>query len=392
MKIKNLFYTIGVMLLLFNCKEDLKGPLKKSNDIPNPPTNIKIENNAGSAIIRYDLPNDDNLLYVMAVFSSQEGTERVVKSSVFTNFVSLEGFGDSKEYNVSLFSVTRSEKRSFPVNVTIKPLRARVNDVFETLHTQTTFGGINMKFSNELQNEYVAHTLIKDSITGKWVEYDRLYTQAKDLDYSIRGFKSEPTDFAIYLTDKWNNNSDTLFTNLTPLFEIEFDKSLWKDAALSDDSNVPRYSDLSQLWTPGAKTYFFMSPTMPGLKLPNWFTIDLGRKYFFSRLLVNGVDHADSWRFAGGSPKTFEIWGSNLASTDWNNWTRLAQFECIKPSGLPLGTLSADDRAAWTAGQNYDFPIQPIGYRYIRFKTLMTFGGKPDVCLLELTFYGQPAN
>jgi len=36
--------------------------------------------------------------------------------------------------------------------------------------------------------------------------------------------------------------------------------------------------------------------------------------------------------------------------------------------------------------------IFPTGYRYMRFKTLTTFGGNADVMLLELTLWGKPVN
>lgn len=390
MKNKIIYLLSILVLLVLSCEEEVKEPLVKNNLTPEPPFNIQVENLPGAAKIRYNLPENPDLLYVMAKFSTDEGREKVVKSSVFKNYMLLEGFGKSEEYNITLFAVNRSENHSEPVDVKINPLQAPVHDVFASLNANSTFGGVNMTFFNELEYEYTVFTLIKDSLSGDWVEYDRLYTSSKEQNYSVRGFEPIPTDFAFFFMDQWKNRSDTLFKSLTPLYEVEFDKSLWNDADLPDDSNEPRYKPLYQLWTPGARTYFFMSPDMVGLTLPNWFTIDLGKKYVFGRMHIDLTNHHNNWKYTKGTPKVFEIWGTNSPSTNWDDWTMLGEFEIIKPSGLPIGQLSEEDNAQAAMGHDFDFPFQQEAYRYIRFKTISTFSGAPDVNFREITLWGQP--
>ena len=388
----NLIFFLSICTLFFlSCEDDVKKPLTKNEFVPQPPTNIQVENNAGSSKISYTLSEDMELLYVMAVFSSREGKERIVKSSVFKNYVILDGFGESKDYNVKLYAVSRSEIRSEPVNVTVSPLKAMVYRVFETLELRETFGGANIQLANEMENEFTIFTLIKDSLSGDWIEYDRFYTKAKSADYSVRGFEPIPTDFAVFIMDKWKNSSDTLFKNLTPLYEVQFDPLLFSDAKLADDSNQPRYGPLSELWTPGPKTYFFMKEGV-GYVLPNWVTINLGKKYVFGRFHLNLTNHANNWKYVGGTPQNFEIWASNEPTTDWNKWTLLGAFEIIKPSGLPVGTLSDADHAQIAIGHDFDFPFQPNSFRYIRFKTISTFGGVATINFREIVLYGQPAN
>lgn len=388
---------IGIVSFLFvftRCAEDLKGPLVVSDKVPEPPLNIQVENMKGGARINYTLPDDAEVLYVHATYSSSGTDVREAKSSVFKNYIVLEGFADTLQYDVTLRTVTRSEVYSQPVVTKIKPLKAPIHDVFESLVAFHTFGGVHTQFTNETENEYVFYTLIRDSITNEWTEYDRFYTLAKEPKYSVRGLESIPTDFAFYFKDKWNNFSDTLFTNLTPLYEEEFDKSLWKDANLADDTNRKRtgsaYSELSGLWTPGNNKYFFQDPNQANIALPNWFTIDVGREYIFSRINVEHVRHADTWMYSRGAPQLFEIWASDTASTNWEDWTLLGKFESYKPSGLPLGELTAEDRAHIQVGDDFDFILTSESFRYVRFKTLKTWGGQPDIMLLELTLYGQP--
>lgn len=383
-----------MMLLFFlfiGCESETHKPFVTNDEIPPQVTNIKVDNFAGSSRITYSLPNDPNILYVLAKYTLSNGNEAQTKSSVYKNFLQVDGFSISNDYQVKLYTVSRTEVRSEPIIVTVKPLRAPVHEVKESLTAMPTFGGVNVHFVNPGGGEFVLHTLVRDS-SGSWSEYDRLYTSSTERNYSLRGFDAIPIDFKFFFTDKWQNASDTLTVNITPYFEEEFDKKLWKDAALADDSNVPRYGALSQLWTPGPATYFFIKPDMPGLTIPNWWTIDLGKEYLFGRMLVHNVSHADSWMYARGTPEVFEIWGSNVKSTNWNDWTLLGEFKCEKPSGSPLGTITDEDRTQIFAGDTYDFSPSSQSFRYVRFKTLKTFGNVFDTYLLELTFFGKAIN
>ena len=387
---------LGILFIVsfISCKEDIQGPLVETGKIPEPPTNIRVDNLPGGAKITYTLPNDPDVLYVYATFTSRGTEKRVAKSSVFQNYVVLDGFAEEIQYDVQLRSVTRSEALSAPVDVKINPLRAPIKNVFETLKAYETFGGVYTEFTNEEENEYVFYTLIKDSVSENWIEYERYYTDSKERQIAIRGFDAVPTDFAFFFKDKWSNLSDTLFANFTPLYEEEMDKSLWKDANLADDSNLARdggaYSELKALWGDN-KDFFFQNAQTPNLKLPNWFTIDMGRKYLFSRINVLHVNHGDTWLYSRGAPLLFEIWATNTPTTNWDDWTLMGEFESVKPSGLPLGELTQEDRDHSKQGDEFDFILRQETFRYFRFKTLKTWGGQLDVMLLELTLYGQPS-
>lgn len=387
---KYLLLNLFVLLLLVaGCTEDEKGPLVKNNSTPGLITDIEVENIPGGAKISYTLPNDNQLLYIIATYSTKEGVSKQAKSSIFKPFLLLEGFSEIREYTVSLRSVDRSDNYSPEVSVKINPLEAPVHEVLRTIKVDEAWGGARVSMHNELQQEYILYTLLKDSITGNWREYDRLYTSAKDRDFYARGLPPIPTEFAFYLTDKWSNSSDTLFSSVTPLYEVEFDKSLFKDAALADDSNDPLYRPLYQLWTPGPKTYFFQKSAI-GYEMPNWITIDLGRKYVFGRFKLNMVNHANTWIFGSCTPRLFEIWVSNTPTTDWSQWTFYGEYEMIKPSGLPVGQVSDDDQEMILNGADFNFPIKPEGYQYMRFKAIETFGGTGHFCALEFTLWGQP--
>ncbi len=391
MKTLNYIILLAFSVLLYTCKEDVRAPLEINNTKPENITNITVENLPGGAKISYALPDDDNILYVVATYKLATET-RIVKSSVFKNYVVMEGFADTNEHSITLQTVNRSEVYSDPITATIKPLISPLSQVFSTLSASEAFGGIKLHFLNENRGEYVLYTLIKDE-DGGWVEYDRLYTQAQERDYYVRGLESVPIEFGVYFTDKWKNHSDTLFTTILPLYEVLCDKSLWKNAKLEDDTYISRYSSwaLENLWNEeGTSPYWITDPALPGLTKPNWFTIDLGKQYRLGRINVQQLSHHDSYMFAGGAPKLFEIWASNVASINWDNWVLLGTFESVKPSGRPQGQLTDEDRAVNLAGEEFDFDVLPDGYRYVRFKTLDTYSGRPDVSIREITLWGQP--
>ncbi|MDR0844383.1 MAG: DUF4959 domain-containing protein, partial [Tannerella sp.] len=87
-----------MITMLFSCKEtdhliyyDENAPAPASLNT----NSITVENLAGKSVLKYDVPNDDNLLYIKAVYESSPGVVRTAQSSRFENTLSLEGFHDA---------------------------------------------------------------------------------------------------------------------------------------------------------------------------------------------------------------------------------------------------------------------------------------------------------
>src|SRR5690606_16726936 len=99
------------------------------------------------------LPDDPDALYVEAEYVTKGKGTRVVKSSVYKNFVFLNGFYDTDERVVDLYVVNRAQQRSEPTEVTIKPLEAPIHSMFRSMEIAKDFGGVNLKFTNEAKNE-----------------------------------------------------------------------------------------------------------------------------------------------------------------------------------------------------------------------------------------------
>lgn len=399
---RTLILILTTGLLLFSaCAERELGPLVNIGGKPEPISNISVENKNGTSKISYTLPDDQQLLYVLAEYELRNGEIRSAKSSIFKGFIELEGFASTEEREVTLYTVNKGEERSEPTRVTIKPLVSPLELAYKSLNPTADFGGVNVKYENEFEHEYVLNFLYKDE-NGDWLEYDRSYSSVKEPVSVFRGLDAEPQDFAFYLVDKWQNLSDTLYENITPLYEVEVDKDLMRHYPLDNDYYEPRIASrpISNLWdgpsTADAANFSLL--VYDELSFPWWFTIDLGKEYQIGRMKLFQSpapvtnNNTYSYFFANISPKVFEVYGSNEPSLDgsWDSWTLLEHFESIKPSGLPIGNNSPEDIAAGLEGLDFTFSNYEQGYRYIRVNVIDSWSSQVGMILQEMTFWGAP--
>ena len=70
---------------------------------------------------------------------------------------------------------------------------------------------------------------------------ETFYSAREEIVYSVRGYDAVPRRFGIFLQDKYGNETDTLFTELTPIYERELDKTKFREMYLQNDSRVDSY-------------------------------------------------------------------------------------------------------------------------------------------------------
>ena len=118
------FLLLAVVIVgMIQCADDVdRGiPTLKDDAPPSPVTGVQVEAIPGGAILSYTLPKSANLLYVMAEYTIGDKLFEK-KSSFYSNNLTVEGFPDTKQYNLKLYSVSRSGTKSAPVSVKINPL------------------------------------------------------------------------------------------------------------------------------------------------------------------------------------------------------------------------------------------------------------------------------
>ncbi|MBZ4192244.1 DUF5000 domain-containing lipoprotein [Niabella beijingensis] len=376
-----------LLLLMAACKKDVSGPAVKDGTAPGPVRNVTVENLPGAARIGYALPADPDLQYVKARYTTRQGITRETKVSRYNRSLLVEGFGDTSQYQVSLYAVDKSENVSPALDVTVRPLTPPVWTVRKSLLLAPDFGGVNVKYTNPGESDLAIVVLANDSL-GQFSPRITNYTNLKAGDFSTRNMPDVPTKFGVYIRDRWGNLSDTLITELTPLFEELLDRRKMKGVALPTDAPLGHGGDIAGLFD-GNPTGGGFYHSGDAAHMPQWFTYDMGVTAKLSRLV---------WFMRPGfyytlhNPREVEIWGSNNPNPDGSfddSWMLLTKSTQIKPSGLPEGQLSQADMDAALAGHTVVFPLNTPKVRYIRFKTLKNWSNGTYVNFYQIMMWGD---
>ena len=153
------------------CEEEgNREPLEHDPTPPGQVTNIQAKAGPGIVTLRYTLPKDENLLYVKAVYTLQSGAEREVRASYYTNTMTLDGFFDTEEHEVKIYSYNKSEVASEPVIIKVRPEESPIWEVRRTLELNADFMGVRVTAENEsnhllfhldLNTKYLTNSLSK---------------------------------------------------------------------------------------------------------------------------------------------------------------------------------------------------------------------------------------
>ena len=388
---KKIIYILCVFipLIYFSCKEEgrLENTTDKSIPAPEQVTITEVKNTPGGAVIKYKIPNDDNLLGVKVTYV-RLGEVSESKSSRYVDSLVVEGFGTTDQQEVKLYSVGVNGKLSEPVTTTIKPLLPPVQSV--KFDVEASFGGVIVSLEENYSSADLAIVLLADTAnTSKWADLQTFHTKSESRKFSRRGLEPKPGHFGVYLRDRWGNTSDTIAKTLTPIEEVKIPKTEFRNAALPTDYFTPAEGNhgyrLEQIWLSEEASDDICYATSHSAPMPQWFTIELGLKMSVSRLQMwprSGYD-----LYSGSGPRVFQVWGSSNPNPDgsWDSsWELLGEFEQFKPSGYgegrEVGPITDEDRDYWYNRTEYEFlpteqapnPYQTV--THLRFKILSTFG------------------
>lgn len=395
-KLKYGMVLLTLLLLVWGCKDpiEFREPHGANSEKPAVLTNIKVENLEGKARITYNLPSSNNLLYVKAVYKLGTGEEAETKSSIYTDTIVVEGFADTREQEVKLYTVSRNEVSSDPVIVKVQPKEAPFKKVFKSIAIINAFGGYNLSAYNPTRDNISIIVMKKNSLN----QYERdnfksVYTKTDNILSKIRGLDTLKQEFAIYVKDHWGNISDTMITQVKPIYEVQLDKSKFNTFVLPGDApQVTNGAALQYAWD-GRTGWPYVSFThqINGGNDPHMITFDTGVLAKISRVWIRPFPEGTRFYFLT-TMKRFEIYGSASPSLNGaldNSWVLLGTYEVVKPSGLPYGTDSAEDQATAAAGFNWEVDLNAPKVRYIRIRCLENFAGGTAQSVNELSVFGS---
>ena len=336
-------------MVWIGCKEE--GRVDHINDSAPAPaqvTDVTMRSTPGGVILKYTLPDDQNLRYVKAEYEIRPGVVYDTKASSYMDSLMLEGFGDTRAYDVKLFSVGKNEKASEPLIVRVNPMTAPVHLVSKQL--KEAFGGVSVTIQNP-ERASLAIVLMADTAH---LGYQRLlytfYTSAERMTFPYRGLESVQGEYSVYLRDRWGNLSDTLSSILTPRYEELISKNTWSMVHLDNDIDI-NMNNSNILWDDIDGSYDWTNNVRSSRGvLPVWFTFDLGMEILMSRgklWMMNGHELV-----VGEAVKRFEVWGSLNPSQDgnWDDWIRLAETAVPDASTM-------DSPYSWLRG-GIDFEVE----------------------------------
>ena len=399
MKSHSIIYSVcfvAAIAMLFGCEDavEFREPAGNDNTPPGVVTNVEVENLPGKAKITYTLPNSKNLLYVKAEYQLASGETAVAKSSYYLDSIVVEGFADTDPHEVLLYSVSRNEVASEPVSVTVNPLEAPMNQVFNTISITNAFGGYNLEAKNPARDDIAIMVMRRNDFNEFEVDNFRsVFTRTDSIVSKIRGLDTLEQEMAVFVRDNWGNTSDTLFTTIKPIYEAKLDPSLFRGFVLPGDApQVTNGARLEYMWN-GLLGWPNTSFThqINGGDVPHMVTFDTGVLAKISRVWIRPYPEGDRWYYLS-TMKRFEIYGSEQPSLDGaldDSWVLLGSYEVVKPSGLPYGEDSAEDQATAAAGFSWEVDLNAPKVRYIRIRCLENFAGGTAQSINEIEVYGS---
>jgi hypothetical protein len=391
---------IGLVFVFFACEQELeRGPLSKDGTPPSPVAEVTVTNLPGGARISYRVPDDNDALLVEAIYKLDNGKVVTSKSSIFKNFVEVQGLRQVRSQEVELVTVDRSNNRSTSVFVTINPETAPVDKLFSSFELVEDFGGVRLNYSNEdkISAELLLYT---EDDKGNMVYRQSVFISDDQRSHqTFRGFPPLTTKFGVAAIDRWDNSTEILAAERTPLEEIILDLEKFRDVTLAGDEPAAFGWTKSNLWNNSIDgSGFHTAQGLPGAVVPPYtegyhmFTMDLGVLAKLSRFKF--WQRQGEWIYTHGNPRYFEVWGTDVLPSDngasLEGWTKLIENgEVVKPSGGAIGSNSAEDVARAASGEEFEFPIEAPPVRYIRFVNIESWSTGKFMHLMELNFWGQ---
>ncbi len=388
----------GLTCGLLACNEELefREPYGDNSAVPLKINEISVENLPGKALLTYTVPNDANLLYVEASYELNSGKTRKVKSSYYDNKLLLEGFADTLDHEVKVYAVSRNDIYSEATTVNVKPKKAPIWEIYESLKINNAFGGYDLKADNPLSEDISILVLKKNDFGEFEVDNQKsVFTSLPDIESKIRGLDTVNYEFKIAVRDKWGNTTDTLNQTILPLFETELDRSKFGAFDLPGDAPQLNSTRIEFLWD-GRYGWPFTSFTKKafGVGQPHIITFDTGVEAKVSRIWMRPFPELNPPQFYYLTTlKRFEIYGSADPSLNGeldDSWFLLGSYEIEKPSGSPYGQDTNEDREVARAGFNFEVDLDAPKVRYIRIRCLENWAGGTNQSIADLRAYGDP--
>ena len=383
---------------IMSCSEPPVGQTPTNNTPPSPLKNVAITPTNGGAHVAYTLPDEEDISYVKCTFE-YNGKKRTVRSSIYQNSLIVDGIGAVVPIELTITLVNNSEVESVPHIETFTPLEPPMDAILKSFKVEPAFGGVKVSWDNPAK-EMAGISFLAANENGVLEIQDIVYSSLPTGEKYLRGFNTDPRRFALSIVDKFENESDTVFFDRTPLYEVKLDKTLFGTVFLTgEDTNIRGTGrTLDKIWDDifdDDNAIWHSSDDFTAE--PQRFSVNLGQTTQLTRIVVwNRLDY----NYSQHNMRKFDVWGTNelkwdrtdprYGTNDWKaDWHLLGQCEIIKPSGSAMGTNTPEDIAAALAGFEFEFDQDVPKVKYIRVEVHETWGKTLTLHVAEISVFGD---
>ena len=416
-----LFFAVG-LLFFASCKEEGRWTQDEGGAAPGKVTNVTSMPLYGGARFYFDIPSDENLMSIDAVYTKPDGKSFKFSVSYFKDSIDVYGMPDVQEYTVNLYAVNRAGVRSEPTPAKVTPLEPAFSRVAQSIVIKPGFSSFFMDWVNELEQNINVYV---DFSYG-----DRSFTQvfssnlAKERRFIENLFLAPTVDvkLGIRVEDIYGNITQTIDKGKINLFEdIEIPKANWIIPEPNDSmvggvnggvpqgfgnqaegrlryliDGVPDIGDkLNFMHTGGrGRTGNSANGNMP------WnIHIDMGAKYQLSRIVTHqrhynfGTPPDRGQLYRNENVGLYRIWLWDDVSLKWDS---LHTHKIPVPQGLSELEFYKLRTVGDMAYMYPDEPNYTPAVRWFRYEALKSFDSNYTQenanCLSEITLFGRKAN
>ena len=413
----------AAVFIMHSCNDSESGDMTPPGQV----SNVTFTPEYGGGYFTYTIPSDEDFLYTRAEYIIDTGAKISKTSSVYSDTLFIDGFGQKKEYDVQIYSVDRNNNQSVPVTIKVTPLEPTTLAVLETVEVMPGFSSLVIDWENEQRKNVTIFVNVKVGNT----EATKIYASnlAKDR-FMIDNLKGEPHSVNVLIRDTYENQTGVKnIGEITPLIDGAISKKQWSfirdqllygnrwdyesdpnpfeqkpyeeytgtyrrdsmmNAPMSHvEGRIEKFWDNEYDYEPTLNLNYFN--TGQG-SYPFSYFIDMGREIQGSRFKIWQRD-AWSMLYGGENVEIWEIWISDDKDpTDgiFDGWEYVGRYRIVQPSNVIEARNEARD------GHEYLFyPENPRftkPFRYLRYKAIKAFNGGNSGCTSEITVFGTEAD
>lgn len=406
---------------ILSCEDENRGV---NSDDRTPPGQVTITSQKqlyGGVRFFYEIPDDEDLLSIEAVYTNQHNESFKFAASYFVDSLDVYGFASTEPHTVQVYAVDRAGNRSEPVSVSTTSLEPAFTRVASSIAVKPGFSSFFLDWQNELEQNISVYVDFSYTQNGTARQYSTVFSSnlATDRRFVNDLFLTpdEPVSVSVRVKDQYGNITDPIDKGQISLYEdIEIPKTNWILPNANDsiggvpmcfgnglegrsryviDGIIDRGDNLNFMHTQSrGRTGRVADGNMP------WnFIIDLGDYYELSRIITVQRHSGGLANISRGQYYQSEnvgIYNMYIWDDETQGWELVDQHKIPVPVGLSELEIVKLGEAGDMAYMFPDDPQYTKPTRWFRYEAFKSFNGNYTLdnanCLSEITLFGRKSN